>query len=574
MIVGSHETLSVVDPTGSPVTEAEWSLDSSIADLTIDSGKVTLSALRVGRALLTARTLRGSATAAIAVIAGPDFPQGTIQWSLNPTPGYESLLTVEAVATQHPVAIYSIEWSRNSNAVVRALTAGGEQVWKTELEAAASPASLKIQLPVVAQTSMNDEPISNHTQIILGEGQIAFAANNPTDPSHYGLPLDGKYILMRICGADDGGIYLFERGRFRDRMVKLNPTDGKQSWSYLSAGHLMNSWTVDTNDDVGIVETVATPPSSAFLVIDGALGLLKNKIAFPASSSTMTGVRCTDPTRNILTNLRPSVAGSPFTNTDGNIYLQVEVHVESEVLEACKPRQYSFDEKLELLRVTPDGKADWKTFEHVHADGNGGFVVQDRMLAGETIPDGFGGVLAAWTYLDVHTGPKAPIRSEARVSRISADDQRDFILPMPFWTPGLNSLFNSNMILGEGNALYATNGVVLIRFDTQMGLTEWVRHPPTGKIELDHAIAGGGILVINAGRLTYFDSSGGGVQFPWSAPTEDADDIGLARNNIFDGTAEALLTMRQIEYYPNRGYVGVEKGAPKGRGTLLFFTAQ
>jgi len=34
---------------------------------------------------------------------------------------------------------------------------------------------------------------------------------------------------------------------------------------------------------------------------------------------------------------------------------------------------------------------------------------------------------------------------------------------MPSWTEGLAGLFDQNMILGEGNALYATNGPILLR---------------------------------------------------------------------------------------------------------------
>jgi hypothetical protein len=229
---------------------------------------------------------------------------------------------------------------------------------------------------------------------------------------------------------------------------------------------------------------------------------------------------------------------------------------------------------LLLLRVSPDGEPEWKTFEHIHADGDGEFAVQDRLFAGETIPDGFGGVLAAWTSVDAHTRPHDPIRTEARVSRISADDQRDFILPMPFWTPGLNSYFDANMVLGDNNILYATNGVVLVRFDTQTGLADWVRHPPTGKIAIDHATAGGGVLVLNAGHLAYFNAKGDGLLFPWTVTTENPDDIGVAQFDVFDHTPEAQITLREINYFPPANYIGVEEGAPNGRGALFVFNAQ
>jgi hypothetical protein len=574
MLVNDVKTLSAVDASGSPIKDAEWSISPAIASLGVASGEVTVQAQRQGRAILTANTEHGSATAVISIVAGTKFPPATIEWSLDPTAGYESLLTVQSMPTEYSVALYSIEWSKTSNAVVRALTPGGEQLWRTELNATASPAGLKMQLPPVAETTMNQQRISDHTQILIGDNGRFFAGNTPSDPSHYGLPPDGKYILVRICGANSGGIYLLERGRFRDMIVKLDPADGHQNWAYQSPGRLTNSWTVNLNDDIGIVETISRPPSSAFLMLDSETGTAKLRIPFPVSASTLTGIRCTDPKQNVLNNVRPSVSGAPFTNTDGNIYLQVQVHVESVEYEGCKAKQYSFDERLLLLRVTPEGEPEWKTFQHLHADGDGGFAVQDRLFAGETIPDGFGGVLAAWTFVDAHTKAPEPTHTEARLSRIGSDDQRDFTLPMTFWTPGLSGLFNSNMVLGDNNILYATNGVLLVRFDTQTGLTDWVRHPPTGQIALDHATAGGGVLVFNAGHIAYFNAKGDGILFPWSVPTENPEDIGLAQFDVFDHTPEAPITLRKANYFPLSNYVGVEEGASSGRGRLLLFNAQ
>jgi hypothetical protein len=574
LLVDRYKSLSVVDMSGTPIKDAQWSISPNIAELSVENGEVTVRGLHQGRAILTATAEYGSATAVVSILSETKLPPATVEWSVDPTPGYESLMTVQSVPTESGIAVYSIEWSKSANAMVRALTKDGQQRWRTELDATASPAGLKIHLPPAGELDMNHQRISDHTQILIGSNDTFVAGNNSTDPSRYGLPADGKYILIRICGANSGGIYLLERGRFRDRIVKLDAADGKQNWVYQSAGRLGDSWTVNGNDDVGIAETLSNPPSSAFLMVEGQTGSTKFKIPFPVSSSTVTGVRCTDPTNNVLTNIRPSTSGSPFTNTDGNMYLQVEVHIESSEHQACKAKQYSFDEKLMLLRVTPEGETEWKTFQHIHADGDGGFAVQDRMFAGETIPDGFGGVLAAWTYVDAHTKSHDPIHAEARISRIGAVDQRDSILPMPFWTPGLNSAFDRNMVLGEDNILYATNGILLVRFDTQTGLADWVRHPPAGVIRLDHATAGGGVLVTNAGELTYFTAKGDGFRIPWSEKTEDLDDIGVIQTDVFDHTLEAPLILREINLFPSLGYLGVEEGASKGHGGLMFLSVQ
>jgi outer membrane protein assembly factor BamB len=252
------------------------------------------------------------------------------------------------------------------------------------------------------------------------------------------------------------------------------------------------------------------------------------------------------------------------------MYVQVETHVESSLVEACKDKRYSFDDTLALLRVTPEGETDWKTFQHIHAEGEGSMVAQPRVFAGESIPDGFGGVLAAWTYVSPdNSGGK--IRSEARLSRIGPSGQRDFTLPMPYWTKGLNSPFDVNMVLGDGNVLYAINGPQLVRFDTQAGEVNWVRHPPTGEVKLDFSSAGGGVWVSNAGRLVYFDAKGNGVPIPWTVAVSNLEDIGLVQTGLFERDKVEPLQLRELHFDGAGNSIAVEDGAPYGHGTLVYF---
>jgi len=117
---------------------------------------------------------------------------------------------------------------------------------------------------------------------------------------------------------------------------------------------------VNQSGDVGIVETLTKPISAALLVLNGKTGEVRYRIPFPVSSSTINGFKCTN--TNILSNLRPSPAGSVFTSDDGNMYLQVEIHVESLVMDNCKDKQYIVDDSLALLRVTPRARRSGKRF--------------------------------------------------------------------------------------------------------------------------------------------------------------------------------------------------------------------
>jgi hypothetical protein len=228
-------------------------------------------------------------------------------------------------------------------------------------------------------------------------------------------------------------------------------------------------------------------------------------------------------------------------------------------------KQYSFDDTLALLRVSPDGETDWKTFERIHADGTGDFVVQARVFAGETIPDGLGGVLAAWTYYFPGTKEGEKAHFEARLSRIGDKDQADFRLPTPFWTPGITSLFDENMVLGEGDTLYATNKKMLMRFNIPAGEVNWGRQPPKGDVELEFAAACGGVVVSNAGQLSYFDAPGNGQPFPATVKVSNPNDIGLAQFDPFDHTPSVPLQLRSVSFYGGGRFLG-SRTAPRMGG--------
>jgi outer membrane protein assembly factor BamB len=573
LLAGEDTMFSAVDESGRPASNVHWSITPSIADLNDENGTLLLQAKQAGHAVITAVANNQSAIAEVSIVSGTKLPAGTVRWSLQPMPGFQTLLLIQAVPTGAGPVFYSIEWSNSENAIVRALSESGQQIWMTHLASTASPLTLKHRLPAPGQVSQNEVIISDHSMFIIGTKKTAFIVNNATDANYRGLPVDGKSILIHTSADDSGGMMLLERGRFRDSLVDLSPSDGSELWRYSSEGRLAKNWTVNGNGDVGIVEALSKPPSSALLILNARTGQLRFHIPFPTSSSTLDGFRCQDPRRNILKSFSPSDSGAIFTSNDTNIYVQVETRVESVVIEACQGKQYSFDDTLALLRVTPAGETDWRTFQHIHADGPGDMVAQPRAFAGESIPDGLGGVLAAWTYFSPDNSG-GQIRTEARLSRIGPSGQQDFTLPMPYWTKGINSFFDENMILGEGNVLYAINGPQLLRFDIQAGEVNWVRHPPTGQVELHHSTRGGGLLVSNAGRLVYFDAQGNGVDIPWTVAVSNPQDVGLVQKNLFDQSPMEPLQLKDVQLSWAGEFFAVEDGAPFGHGALLSFTVQ
>jgi hypothetical protein len=571
-LIDDTASLTAIDSSGRPVQAAQWSISAPIAELRNEDGEVLLQGRHPGRAILTATAGNFSAAATVTIVAGTRLPASTLRWSVEPTPGFETLLVQQAApAAASQVDFYSIEWKKSSGAIVRAFRISGEQLWMTRISSLVSPDTLKQTMPDIGQLYLNKTRINDSSEMLIGENRVFVGSTN--GPAA-GLPIDGKNILLRRCGGSLGDLVLLERGRFRDSLVSLSAADGSEVWRFQSEGRLAKDWTINLEGDVGIVETITNPVSSSFLVLSGTTGGVRYRIPFPESSSTINGFRCQDPIRNVLKNIRPSRAGSVFTNTDGNMYVQVETFVESVDLEACKSRQFSFDNSLALLRVSPDGEAEWKTFQHIHSDGYGDFVVQSRVFAGETIPDGLGGVLAAWTYSFPGTKEGGKPYFEARLSRISEKDQADFTLPMPTWTPGISSLFDENMVLGDGHSLFATNKKMLVRFDVEAGEVNWVRQPPTGEVDLQFAAGGGGVVVSNAGRVMHFDVSGNGQIFPSTVQVSNPNDIGLAQLDAFDHTPLPPMQLRSVQFCNAGTFLGVEDGAPDGRGSFALIQLQ
>jgi hypothetical protein len=131
------------------------------------------------------------------------------------------------------------------------------------------------------------------------------------------------------------------------------------------------------------------------------------------------------------------------------------------------------------------------------------------------------------------------------------------------------------MILAENNvALYATNKHFLLRFEINPGEVKWVRNPPTGEVDLQFSTAGGGLMVTNAGQLTYFDAQGNGLALPSTVLVSNPKDIGLVQADPLGHTSQPPLQLREIDFQRAGSFFGVEDGQPYGRGSLLMFTVR
>jgi hypothetical protein len=579
LVVGDSADLRVVDNFGRPVSDVQWTVSPSIAEIELLGDTMMLRAMQSGQAVLTAYAENLSAAATVTIAAGPQLPPTAVRWSLAPTPGYEPLILRQAVPSGDVTALYDIEWSPSAPAIVRGLQSDGEQMWMTRLTAFGNPQYLDKNLgQSFGQTSLADKPMDNLGGLLLMEDGGFVAEANPKGAEQQPLPGDGETFIVRAIGDCCGNLLLLERAHSNDTIVSISRKDGSEAWRYVSPGRLGNSMTANFNNQIATVETEQDTPNATLIVLDSDSGKTLQRIALPSSSTTIKNFKCIP--GNDLVNVRPARAGSVFTSTDANIYVQVEVHNEMFDALPCNTGHYTFDNSLSLLKVTPTGETAWKSFVDIHSEADGHYVAQPRVFAGESIPDGLDGELAAWTYFFPGSKDGQKPHPEARLTRVASDfsQQFDYTLPAPGWGRNPLAPFDENMVLGEQNTLYASDEQSLISFDITKGQVNWVRRPPTGEVKIQWATAGGGILVANAGVLSLFSHAGDRMPLPWTPRPQgsfvDARDIDLAQFDLSDGTPQPPLQLRSVQLSWFGELLGVEDGPPFGHGNIMQFMSR
>jgi hypothetical protein len=210
----------------------------------------------------------------------------------------------QAVPTLDGPDFFDVEWSKTSPAIVRVLRSDGRQIWTARLSAMGSPETLKRKslAPVGRAVSQEGQQANIDQMLLLDGGSIAALRNSPESKAK-AVPLNGQSILVHDCGDNFGGLLLLERGSSDDSLIDLG-SRGSETWRYRSAGRLTDSWTVNFEGDVGIVETLADPPTSSPILLNGKTGEVRFRIPFATSSTTIKGLKCIP--GNALTNIRPS----------------------------------------------------------------------------------------------------------------------------------------------------------------------------------------------------------------------------------------------------------------------------
>lgn len=130
MLVGEAWLFSSFDIHAKTLTaESEWSTSSaSVADVSTDhTGLITATA--PGTAIIRARTGGRYAEATVTVLSGDKLPALTIRWLAPQIPGFTIKKMFPSLPNPSGVVVTFFEQNAQGEALVRAFTSNGRQVW-------------------------------------------------------------------------------------------------------------------------------------------------------------------------------------------------------------------------------------------------------------------------------------------------------------------------------------------------------------------------------------------------------------------------------------------------------------
>jgi IPT/TIG domain/Glucodextranase, domain B/Kelch motif/Galactose oxidase, central domain len=470
MVVGQMQQFTVVDERGRPRPDATWIVsDGTRATITTDSSPV-LTSVAVGQATLTATVSNATAQAQVNILPGTTLAPGAVLWSAAPITGLTVWQIVQGVPTDGNIPpLYTNEHDLSGNAVIRAFSAGGGQLWEV----------------------------------------------NPGPISFYGLMPDGFGGLLQSYSSSVFPYSLNTTLTDRD-----GPT-GSVVWSYVSNNSSRTPAIREQDGAVFFVETTPQDPSNgnsymSFLVgLSGITGSQMMRMPLP------TGLFQIYDCNGILiqnTTGGPDISTSMAFDSNSNLFFAISVDTETQY-QSCAPGQYfngvPFTSTLSLYEVKPDGSA-LTTLLHTTTEDLATSTSSrlPRALPQEVIPDGQGGALVGWIdYL-----PQQPLDHVAHVAGSGVSDDA---------FPSLFGNFGS-MVLGENGAAYMTDTQTIQAFDVNSMQPLWVFNSQAiGGIDIMGTASGGGlgakefdqnndetVLRFNSSGQPTYDASGNATPAP------------------------------------------------------------
>ncbi len=521
-----------MDNLGRIIPATGWEVsDGSVVEIT-SGGTPTLSALAGGQVTITGRWRELSAQAQVTVLEGAELPRGTVRWAVTPLPDREIRNIVQALPTGRGTPdLYSVERTVAGENVVRAFTSDGRQQWLSFI--GASP--LQSQAPLAVS---------------------ALAAATTVSETIRGVaPSNSGGLLLSVFRVTFGDRILIENG-----LAMVDPETRGELWRFMTSNTLNARWALHPDGTIYVVESERSGANPRLMAFDGATGLVKFSQPLPLSSQLTISAGCVGQVEQ--TTFSPPQFGSPMVAPDGLVHLPVEVRDRVAFSRTCdgvttSSSGYRLD--LRLMQVSPDGSAAFSSLHFEEFLGTAPSpLVAPRAFPGELVPDGEGGILAAFAYARSDT----TIVNEARVAHWTPNGVNEY--PLPF--VGLSGFGGERglgtteaLVVGENGTAYATNLNKAVAFDMATGAVRWSWEPSDGFIEHVAAAAEGGLVMRNVvdftTRIVRLDAGGQASYDAWTLQTGLGFDRFL--DSIAPAWADAWLAVEFNSAFPNGALVSL-----------------
>ena len=461
LVVGQTPILTAVDELGRPRDDATFTVsDPTIATI---SGDPTLTVIAPGPFTVTA-TVGGVSTSTNWNSSTGPLPQGTILWSA-PTPpqGWTVVQIVQAIPTANGPDLYSVENTINSDTLpaltlVRGLTSDGRQLWATQMNGLSQAVNAAMAdgnggIIVELDPDFSVRPLPN-AHVVNLDAQTGAVVWNQDTGSPFSEVLNGNQAV-----GPDGTLYSF-----------LTPAaDGatgapvSSPYSPVQVPNSSAAIQVAPQNPCSSV-TKSFPPGFAPPTIDADGSLL----TLTSQSNLVYTSTCTG--TGSLVQLSATYSLARVTPSGSYTLTPYYTQTNANIVPAQPAPQLSPYACLEVFIQT--------TFEGCRvAVGSNSLIVQSlapTVQPFRPIPDGQGGALIPARIQD----PNNPGAALAHVFHIpSSGPVVDIVIPLP--APGVQQTIlntgtrNFDLVLGENNVAFATDGINLASFNFTTGQILW-----------------------------------------------------------------------------------------------------
>lgn len=232
MVVGEPRWLRLSDESGRQIRDAEWSVsDPALAKIQPGADAVIV-ALAPGHLKVTAAWQGHSASSQVNIFPGPELPQGTIRWSIDPVPGFSTRQILQAQPVEGGPDLYAIEEDRCNRVLTRALTIDGREMWRTMLPGtvASMPpgTTLRSSGRPTTEISPRQESSANDGSIMDEQGCAEPTPRSKPEPPDASSKLDPCSAKDIQYGAGDTWLVIQNRESAKCKQVTPNKDDQRR----------------------------------------------------------------------------------------------------------------------------------------------------------------------------------------------------------------------------------------------------------------------------------------------------------------------------------------------------------